>query len=182
MLARLGRVIYWFCCGVAALLAIAPIVVHGLPLLEKSPPPLADLEKASIKVVSQDAKKIEYRVELTGNRNFEVNYDFDGPWVEHQRAEVEKHGGMFDDLIPEKRLPLLEEARRRGLLTTEQKAELDKARQITALNKIRTLIENDHARRASLWSVFSQIVPLSLIGALMIFLLGRGIRYVLSNE
>lgn len=89
---------------------------------------------------------------------------------------------MFDDLIPEKQLAWLEEARRRGLLTAEQKPELDKARQQTALNKIQTMIESEHARRSSEWSAFSQMVPLALVGALAVFLFGRGARYVLANE
>lgn len=79
-------------------------------------------------------------MKLPGDRNFEVSYDFDGPRVEHRRAEFEKPGELFDDLIPEKRLPLLEEARRRGLLTPEQKAELDKSRHQTAPKKIRAMI------------------------------------------
>jgi hypothetical protein len=170
MVARLGRVIYWLCCGVALLLAIGPIVAHGLPLLEKAPPPLNDIQKATFVATEQFSARGLVIAKLPGGQEYELTDPA------HEILKQERLG----TLSPEQR-PYVEEARRRGLLPPESTKKLDTPSQWMP-SELREKVEADHARRASMWSAFSDIVPLCLVGALALFIFGRGVRYVLANE
>ena len=154
MLAGLGRVIYWFCCGAAVLLAIVPAIFNRLPLLTKAPPPLSEVDKAEAKINAKEPTRILYDVKFPQGPTYKIEY-----------LPAKPSSG---------RLEAMEELERRGALPSDLQGPLDEARKQLVLSDLRAEIEKVHARaRASIWSEFSVIVPLCLMGTLALFLFGR---------
>lgn len=192
MLARLGRVIYWFCCGIAALLAVIPVLYHGLPLMTEVEPSETEIKEAGFVVTDPNAAKGIFTARLASG----VEYEFDLPepilpdnysnldrikrnvraMFEKGKSEAEIDSYILSEGVSIQQL-------HDHTFTVVGKARIDKQSTQAMLAALRDkLITQNRARRSSQIEVFTHIVPLSLFAAIAIFLFGRGVRYVLANE
>jgi hypothetical protein len=131
MLVRFGRVLYWLCLLLAALVFVFP----GAQLVElwtkDAPPSPADVAGATVAVQNSD-----YIITLTNGHKYEVT----GP-----------HGS-----------------------STEQAPQ--------ALDVLRDQFAKEKTSYDTSWSDFRYMLAGAFIGAIVLVLFGRAIRYVLSNE
>jgi hypothetical protein len=131
MLARLGRVIYWFTLLLAALVFIAPAVQLVDAWSRKSAPPPEEVDHARVQ-----ANNGQYLISLPSGARYEVS----GP-------------------------------------NTSEGDETSKA-----LDVLRSQFTKENSSFKESWTSFWLMLAGAVGGAILLILIGRAIRYVLSNE